>query len=214
MVDQLADRLEAHKFLTLHEVSSQPGLSQEALDTLERRFGVKLSKPVRDLYGWANGFLLHWTMRPDLSGVVRVTAGDQQYELRPKAANLEYPDAMIRFLPLEEVLGLDWSPQFFADEQSQYDYRGERLETAQIRARLRPFDECGLFCVTAFSDASFERVILVTDHLCNWNDSIEMDFSAYVDFVFGHAGLLEARMDVFVRGGSARGGALTIVHES
>lgn len=203
-IDQLADRLEAHKFITLHEVKSQPGLSEDAIDQLEREHGVKLSTPVRKLYTEANGFLLHWTMRPDLPGTVHAArrAGGEGYELSPKQANLEYPEAIIQFLPLEDVLGLDWSVQFFPDDQAAYDYRGERLDQVQLRAQLRPFDECGLFCAAAFADPSFERVVLITDSLANWNDSIAMSFTQYVDFVFASAGLLEARMDAFIRSGT------------
>ncbi len=200
-IDQLADRLESHKFLTLHEVKSQAGLAEDAIDQLEREYGVKLPPPVRKLYSEANGFLLHWTMRPDLPGTVHAArqTGGEGYELSPKAANLEYPDAIIQFLPLEDVLGLDWSVQFFPDDQPAYEYRGERLTQAQIRARLRPFDECGLFCVAAFADSSLERVVLVTDSLVNWNDSITMGFAEYVNFVFASAVLIEARMDAFIR---------------
>ncbi len=212
-IDALADRIEAHKFLTLHEVKSQPGLSAAAITQLEHDFRVTLPQSVRDVYSQANGFLLHWTMRPDLRGVTRAVGKDAQYELTPKSANLEYPEAIIQFLPLEEVLGFDWSPQFFPDDQPAYAYRGERLDQSQLRTQLRPFDECGLFCAAAFCDASFERVILVTDSLTNWNDSVIVRFEDYLDFVFHSAGLLEARMDLFVRGGTILQRDLEFVHD-
>ena len=213
-IDALADRIEAHKFLTLHEVKSQPGLSAAAITQLEHDFGVTLPQPVRDLYSDVNGFLLHWTMRPDLRGVTRIIGNDARYELNPKSANLEYPDAIIQFMPLEEVLSFDWSPQFFPDDQSTYEYRGERLDQSQIRAQLRPFDECGLFCAAAFCDASFERVILVTDSMTNWNDSVVVSFEEYLDFVFHGAGLIEARMDLFVRGSRVLQRDLEFVHDA
>ena len=169
-IDQLADRLESHKFLTLHEVKSQPGLPEDAIDQLEREHGVKLPPPVRKRYAEANGFLLHWKTRPDLPGTVHAArqAEGEGFELSPQRANLEYPDAIIQFLPLEDVLGLDWSVQFFPDAQATYGYRGERLDQAQLRAQLRPFDECGLFCAAAFVDPSFEGVVLITDSLVEW----------------------------------------------
>jgi hypothetical protein len=211
---KITERIEAHKFLTLHDVKSQPGLSVAEISTLEHDFGITLSQSVRDLYGDANGFLLHWTMRPDLRGVTRATGNDLDYELNPKSASLEYPDAIIQFMPLEEVLSFDWSSQFFPDDQPTYEYRGARLDQAQIRAQLRPFDECGLFCAAAFSDTSFERVVLVTDSMTNWNDSAVIGFEDYLDFVFHSAGLLEARMDLFVRGGTVLRSDLEFVHDS
>jgi hypothetical protein len=212
-IDALADRIEAHKFLTLHDVKSQPGLSAAKIAALEHDAGVTLSPSVSDLYADANGFLLHWTMRADLRGVTRAVGKGVEYELNPKRANLEYPDAIIQFLPLEEMLGFDWSPQFFPDDQSTYEYRGERLDQSQLRAQLRPFDECGLFCAAAFCDASFERVILVTDSMTNWNDSVIVRFEEYLDFVFHSAGVLEARMDLFVRGSTLLNGDLEFVHD-
>jgi hypothetical protein len=201
-IDRLADTLESHSFITLHEVKSKSGLTESELNDLEQKYDVKLSQSVRDLYKQVNGFLLHWTMRPDLLGITQVSQANSKavYELNPKKANLEYPDAIIRFLPLEEILNLDWSSQFFPDDLDQYDYRGKMLKQPQIRGQLRPFDECGLFCVAAFCDTSFERVILITDHLTNWNDSIEITLPEYLDFIFSSAGIIEARMDIFLRG--------------
>ncbi len=98
-IDALADRIEAQKYLTLHEVKSQPRLSAAAITQLEHDFGVTLPQPLRDVYSEANGFLLRWTMRPDLRGLTRVVGKDAQYELNPKSANLEYPEAIVsRFL--------------------------------------------------------------------------------------------------------------------
>jgi hypothetical protein len=116
-------------------------------------------------------------------------------------------------LPLEDVLSLDWMVQFFPDEQATYDYRGTNLGQAAILEQLRPFDECGLFCAAAFTRSSFERVILVSDHLTNWNDSTEVDFSEYVDFVFESAGLVEARMDWLLRAEQIRGQELRLHHD-
>jgi hypothetical protein len=200
IIDKLADFIESHPFLTLHESKSSVGIAEPEIQAIQDEFQVILSNQVKDFYRQVNGFTLRWSVRSDMPGSVIAKSVNSIFKntLYPKEDSIEYPDASINILKLREVFTIDWKEQMFPNKLEIYDFRGTIESSGSISKRLNIFDDCGLFMGASFIN-NLNDVILISDHYTDWNSSKMVSFEEYLAFIFSYCGLLEARMDWLIR---------------
>lgn len=195
--------VEAHPALEVVAFKVKEPAGAEELRAAEEVLGAKLAEPLRRFYGEeANGLLLHWRVREDISpeDLKKVKRESSDYQIEPPE-DPDIPFAKVHLLGLLESLKKKRWPEITTHvPEATYEFRGETYKSREFGKRLRPFDifstyECMAFLVE--EGVGDPAVMLLSDYYGEWDETRITDFASYMEMVLATRGITEARKAVF-----------------
>jgi SMI1 / KNR4 family (SUKH-1) len=201
-VRAMVDDLRTYPFVEVVRFEVFPPATADALAQVEEAIGARLAPALREFYGEANGLVLRWRIRQDLSDAERARLEDlsDDYEIGNPDTD-ENPFAHINLIPIHEsIVTRHWTEIDIDVGKATVEFGGETHEHAEFRNRLKPFDLFSLYDCMAFlieRGQGNPKVLLLSDYYIEWDNSRITDFASYLEMLLATRGIVECRDRIY-----------------